>query len=349
VVSFGGSFRRTFAVRFTKYPVIRSLAGFFLPSLFLVVGVAPNSVSAQTRQLPENLNITVAGEGETPAAVKPLNVAIGNDLYCAGFINSAPSENYFQIVGGEFENTVAHFAQGDAVYLNAGRAQNVSEGALYSIIRPRGDFRSPFKHTSGQRNLGVFTSELGVLRVISVKENSSVARIIFSCNDIQLGDQLRAFESRPSVPTEYARPLPRYKPTPGRKPGRIVLQREQKEFLSPRDVVYIDLGKDNGVAPGDKFTIFRYFPDDANPVRYNDDDIQVRRSGGFQSDTYKGGTYSNDHPREGRQAVKNSRREVPRTIVGELVIIAVQPKSATAIITRTAQEVHTGDHIEAQQ
>ncbi|MFN7947862.1 MAG: hypothetical protein U0Z53_21105 [Blastocatellia bacterium] len=341
-------------MRFTLHPVIRSLNKAILPSFILAVslGCSAGTASAQAlgqRQLPENLSITEAnGNAETRMPMPP-KAAIGNDLYCAGFINSRPSPNYFQIVGAEFENTRAHFGQGDVVYLNAGRAQSVEEGMLFSIVRPRGDFRSPFKHTSGQRDLGVYTSELGVLRVISVQQDSAVARIIFSCNDIQFGDQLRAFEQRPSVTTELSAPLPRYQPTSGKKPGRIVLQREQKEVLSPRDVIYIDLGRDNGVNPGDKFTIFRYFPDDANTARYDDDDVQVRRSGGFQSDTYKGGTFSNDHPREGRQAVKNARKEIPRTIVGELVIIAVQPKSATAVITRTTQEVHTGDHIEARQ
>ncbi|HZS10219.1 MAG TPA: hypothetical protein VFD58_35655 [Blastocatellia bacterium] len=340
-------------MRLTSFPVARVLNKAFVPALLLTVsiGISQTQTFAQAlgqRELPSNLNITEnKGNSETKALMPP-KAAIGDDLYCAGFINSVPTPNYLQIVGAEHENIRAHFAQGDIVYLNAGRAQSVEEGLLYSIVRPHGDFRSPFAHTSGQRNLGVFTSELGVLRVISVQENTSVAKIIFSCADIQFGDQLRGFEERRAPTTDWLKPLPRYQPTSGNKPGRIVLQRSQKEVLAARDVVYIDLGKENGVSVGDKFTIFRYFPDDSNPVRYNDDDIQQRRSGGFESDTYRGGTYSNDHPREGRQKVKNARKQIPRTIIGELVVISIQPKSATAVITRTTQEVHTGDHIEAQ-
>lgn len=340
-------------MQFTNHPVIRSLKQFILPSLLLaaIVGITHNKSAAQSlgqRELPDNLRITEARGNAEESMPMPAHVAIGNDLYCAGFFNAMPTPNYFQIVGAEFENHRDYFTQGDAVYLNAGRAQSVEAGLLFTIVRPLGAYRSPFKHTSGQRDLGVYTLELGVLRVISVQENSAVARIIISCSDIQLGDQLRAFEARPSVSTDISQPLPRYQPTSGKKTGRIVLQRERKEVLSPRDVVFIDLGKDNGVNPGDRFTIYREFPDDARPVRYNDDDIAIRRSDGFQSDTFKGGTFSNDHPREGRQAVKNARREVPHTVVGELVVIAVQAKSATAVITRVAQEVHTGDHIAAQ-
>jgi hypothetical protein len=329
-------------------PLIKSL--FSIISLSLSLSVFFSVASAQalgTRRLPENLPVSEPAKEPVPGPA-PDRVARGNDLYCAGFINAAPTLNKFQIVGAEEENIQAHFTQGDVVYLNGGRAQGVEPDLLYTVVRPLGNFRSPFVHTSGSRNLGIYTRELGVLRVIAVHENHAVARIIFSCGDMQLGDLLRAFEERRAPAYDARQPLPRYEPPSGKTTGRIVLQRDQKEMLSPRDVVYIDLGKDNGVSVGDRFTIFRQTPDDANPVRYNDDDIVPRRSGGYQSDTFKGGTFSNDHPREERQRVKNARLPLPRKVVGELVVISVQGKSATAIITRTTQEVHTGDWVEAR-
>jgi hypothetical protein len=39
---------------------------------------------------------------------------------------------------------------------------------------------------------------------------------------------------------------------------------------------------------------------------------------------------------------------MPRKVVGELVVIDVQTRTATAIITRIAGEVHTGDWVEIQ-
>jgi hypothetical protein len=351
VASFGAAvLRRTFAVRHTR----SSLAfDYLILSTFLLAGIIliQNQVAAQTagtRTLPDNLRIMHNNGNVESRALVPADIARGNDLYCAGFINSTTSPNYFQIVGAELENTRKHFAQGDVVYLNAGSKQSIEEGMLFSVARPRGNFRS--QHGKSKNDLlGVYTSELGVLKVISVQEESSAAKIIFSCDEMQLGDQLRAFEERQSPKTDISMPLPRYKPTSGEKEGRIVYQRHQRELLSPRDVVYIDLGSEKGVKKGDKFTIFRKYPDNANPVRYNDDDIVLRGSEGYQSNTYKGGKFSNDHPYEARQKVKNNRKEIPRTIIGELVVISVQGKSATAVITRTTQEVHTGDPIEALQ
>jgi hypothetical protein len=39
---------------------------------------------------------------------------------------------------------------------------------------------------------------------------------------------------------------------------------------------------------------------------------------------------------------------MPRKIVGEMVVIDVQRRTATAIITRVVSEVHTGDWVEIQ-
>lgn len=329
--------------------LIKSL--FSVISLTLSLSILFSVVSAQalgTRRLPENLPIGEVAKDPAPTALGPTKVVTGKDLYCAGFINSTPTPNNFQIVGAEQEDTRQQFAQGDIVYLNAGRSQGLEPEMLFAVVRPLGDFRSPFVHTSGQRNLGVFTRELGVLRITAVQEKTATARIIVSCEEMQFGDLLRAFEERRAQAENVSQPLPRYEPTSGQKAGRIVLQRDQKEMIAPRDVVYIDLGKDNGVNVGDRFTIYRQYPNDAKSVRFNDDDVTQRRSGGYQSDTYKGGTYSIDHPRVARQDVKNARPQLPHKIVGELVVISVQGKSATAIVTRTTQEVHPGDWIEAR-
>jgi hypothetical protein len=46
--------------------------------------------------------------------------------------------------------------------------------------------------------------------------------------------------------------------------------------------------------------------------------------------------------------IKRTRPGMPRKVVGEMVIINVQGRAATAIITRARQEIHTGDEVEIQ-
>ncbi|MBL8203096.1 MAG: hypothetical protein JNM09_02625 [Blastocatellia bacterium] len=303
-------------------------------------------IFAQTPPLPNNLRLAESAKEPAHPGVATPRVATGKDLYCAGYIRATQPTGLAKIIGAEEEQRVARLGQGDVVYINAGRSQNIRPDTLFSITRPMGNFRSPYQRTGG-KDLGVFVRELGVLRVIEVQGQTAIARIVVSCDDVQLGDLLVNFEERTAPETDVREPLPRYQPTSGQKPGRIVLQREQRENIGPRDVVYVDLGAENGVKVGDKFTIFRNKPDDANLFNANDDDIVVRQSGGFESDKFKGGKFSGGHPYEARQQVKNTRGAIPQKIVGELVVIAVEGKAATAIVTRTTQEIHTGDHIEA--
>jgi hypothetical protein len=46
--------------------------------------------------------------------------------------------------------------------------------------------------------------------------------------------------------------------------------------------------------------------------------------------------------------VKRRRPPMPRKIVGEIVLLNVQARTATAVITRVAQEIHTGDFVEVK-
>ncbi|MDQ3181739.1 MAG: hypothetical protein M3Q33_14635, partial [Acidobacteriota bacterium] len=80
--------------------------------------------------------------------------------------------------------------------------------------------------------------------------------------------------------------------------------------------------------------------------------------GGYQSEEYKGGKFSNQAVRKkGEQATrepvttedaKSRRPSNLRRVVGELVILNVKEKTATAVITRNTSEIHTGDMVELQ-
>ena len=86
------------------------------------------------------------------------------------------------------------------------------------------------------------------------------------------------------------------------------------------------------------------------------------RDPGFSSHSYSGGgigsmaNRAKDKNGDGRYSdkpitsreVKQHRPLMPRKIVGEMVIIDVQTRTATAIVTRVMGEAHTGDWVEIQ-
>ena len=133
--------------------------------------------------------------------------------------------------------------------------------------------------------------------------------------------------------------------------------RDGQEALSRDQIVYVDLGADNNVQVGDRLTVFRPLGKGALFISDEDETLSARDEG-FQSNEYRGGKFSNQAARKsGDQArgrvvttekAKEDRPSGLRKIVGEMIILNVKEKTATAVITRTAQEIHTGDWVELQ-
>lgn len=339
----------------TSNLIFRSLIASLLLSICAVFSPASaqtNQSSANPAQQPTPVPVTL------PDAKGPARIAGANELYCGGFIQYAPAPNKLQIVGGEQEQEKIIYAQGDFVYINAGSNQGVVTGQEYSVVRPRGQMTSDFTKKKGY--LGVYTQELGRLRVVDVKERVSVARIVLSCETMLLGDLLRAANVRVSPFTRNEVALDRFANPSGKQNGRIIMARDANEAPSVNQIVYIDLGTEDQIKPGDYFTIYRPVGT-GNLSRFKDEEITPSASAGFESERFKGGKTSikaqrvQDPNNTGVYGpmitspdVKRSRPPMPRKIVGEIVVLSVQQRTATAVITRVAQEVHTGDYVELQ-
>jgi hypothetical protein len=135
------------------------------------------------------------------------------------------------------------------------------------------------------------------------------------------------------------------------------MARDNQEILGREQIIYVDLGAEDNVKVGDYLTIFR--PLGKGNLFINDEDESVSaRDEGFQSFVYRGGRFSNQAGRKsgeratGRvvttEKAKEGRPSTLRKVVGEAVILNVKEKTATAVIVRTAQEIHTGDYVEVQ-
>lgn len=336
----------------------RSLAALFL----LCVCALTNTTSAQTA----GNQASAPTPQPTPMLVMPQGKAAGavagrTDTYCAGYVQYAPAPINPEIVGGEQEQERRAYVEGDYVFINAGAQQGISVGQEFAIVRPRGQMSSPFTKKKGW--LGVYMLELGQLRVTNVKERVSVAVITNSCETALLGDLLRQVNNRvaPLERSEVA--LDRFADPTGKQNGRIVMSRDAREFLTKNQIVYIDLGAEDSVKAGDYLTIYRP-AGSGNVTRVDNEEIARSQSGGFESDRYRGGKFSSQSQRSKdysntpglffknepvtTREIKRHRPMVPRKIVGEMVILSVQTRTATAIITRVAQEIHTGDFVEVQ-
>ncbi len=288
------------------------------------------------------------------AAEEAMPVAARNNLYCAGYIQKSSINTSLEIVGADDEKDQYVYAEGDELYISGGSGAGVQVGDMYSVIRPRGNFKSKF---SNKGNLGIFVQELGAVEVIRVMGDVSVARVKTSCSEFLLGDLLVKSETRVS-PKSMERPaLDRFASSSGKASGSIVLARGGLEILGREQIVYVDLGREDNVQIGDYLTVYRPLGT-GNIFTYVQPEHIDNKDEGFESDRYKGGGYSNRSARKkGSNAdgavvttedAKSRRPKGLRKIVGELVVLNVFERTATAVIVRNASEIHTGDRVEIQ-
>lgn len=316
-------------------------------ALILAFGVLTASVSAQ-RPTP------------TPTLIvnrdnRQMTIAQGNNLYCAGFIQSAPLDTAYEIVGAEKERDKHVFTQNDNLYISAGANRSVKVGDVFSVIRPRGQVEG---RPSRKKNLGFYVQEVGSVEVIRVKADVSVVRVKTSCDNFLLGDLLQFVPQREAPVFNPNRPaLDLFGEPSGKASGRIILSRDNIELLGREQIVYVDLGAEDNVKVGDYLTIYRPLGE-GNVFTKEERESVAARNENYESRRYKGGRYSNQAQRKAgstaqgevvtTEEAKSRRPNNLREVVGEMVILNVKEKTATAVITRTATEIHTGDNVEVQ-
>lgn len=287
-------------------------------------------------------------------------IAGHTNLYCAGYIQSSDIDANLEIVGASNEKERHVYAQGDELYINSGSNTGIKVGDVFSVIRLRGKFKSKF---SKKKDLGIYVQEVGSVEVIRVRRDFSIARVRTSCEVILLGDLLTKVPKRKS-PIFKPRPVLDIFTSPSQKvSGRIIMAKDGIEVPGRDNIVYIDLGREDNIKVGDYMTIYRPLGT-GNIYKEVPAEEMNAKDGGFESDRYRGGGFSNQAPRSKGTGIsgllgvggnlvtsenaKSRRPKELRKIVGELVVLNVLEKTATAVILRTASEIHTGDHVEVQ-
>lgn len=274
-----------------------------------------------------------------------------NNLYCGGYVQTSPINTTNFVVGAEFESDKHTFTQGEKLVIKGG---NYQVGDQLSVVRPKGRVETRW---TKKGNLGFYVQELGVVEIVKVKSDVSIAMIKNSCDNFLLGDLVLPMPQRSMPEMKERTPLDVFGDPNGKATGRIFMARDNLEMLSSEQVVYVDLGADDNVKVGDYLTIYRPLGTGNIVDRIYSESMSARDEG-YQSNEYRGGKFSNQAPRKKgdlarskKMTSEDARSNRPtnmRQVVGEMIILNVKEKTATAIITRTTHEVHTGDFVEVQ-
>ncbi|HUR98158.1 MAG TPA: FlgT C-terminal domain-containing protein [Pyrinomonadaceae bacterium] len=315
-------------------------------SVFAAVTVFAAAGLAQQKQRPVVLTPIIAPPSRS------MRIAERNNLYCAGYVQTSPIDTSRKIVGAVEEQETFLYSQNNFVYINAGANKGVQVGDMFSVVRPRGQVKS---HWTRKGSLGFYTEEVGALEVVRVKPEVAVARVKTSCSDIMLGDLVQPLQVRVAPEYKQRPALDLFGDPSGKAVGRLIMSRDNVDLITRDFIVYIDLGAEDNVQVGDYVTVFRKLGK-GNPF-FGDWGESASARDSFDSFEYRGGRFSNQTGRkkgdtaEGKVVTTASAKEdrpYIRKVVGEMVILNVKERVATALVTRTAQEIHTGDWVEVQ-
>jgi len=272
---------------------------------------------------------------QTPTAV---------DLACAGFVSKqlVPNSNF--VAGNLYTPSDTKNSNGEVVYL-AGKGYEV--GQKFTIVR---ELRDPnrFENFIGQHTLlktmGQPYSELARVRVVDARSKMAVAEIEMSCDPVNPGDYVIPYVEKPAVSFRPPLRFDRFLPANGKVTGRIAMARDFDSEIGPGDKVYLNVGSNQGVKPGDYFRAVRSYEADLHdPV----DSLSFKASTNEDTQAKQAAIDPNFFTKTGGPVIHV--RDLPRRAVGEVVVISTTPTTSTAMIVFAMESVHLGDGVELDQ
>jgi hypothetical protein len=249
------------------------------------------------------------------------------DLYCSGFIRSTDVPRDIKVVG-RYANNETMAGSGDYVYVGRGVADGVRPGTTYEVVRP----------TKRVSSLGTHYLEVAQVEIVMGQSNFALARVTKGCEAVEMGDVLIPFTPTAFPQLPGKRPFSPSMKASGQVPGRIVttktavvnsgssfstthngisvanagsLAKYNAGVAGENAVVYIDVGKNEGVKLGDLFIVFR--------------DVVTA---------------------DGSTPVDRETNQKAREAVAEVVVLKVEDRASTALVTYSADMISPGDSVE---
>ena len=263
------------------------------------------------------------------------------DQYCAGFINQQALPNANFIAGGLQTPNTTRYTVGQLVYL-AGSGYQV--GQEYSVLR---ESLNPSKHEifTGQsrilKGLGQAYADQGLVKIVDTRQKMAIAQVEYSCDGILPGDILMAYAERPAIAFHPPVRFDRFAPAGAKTSGRIVMARDFDGLIATGGKVYLNVGSNQGVKPGDYFRAVRLYTADKN-----DEADALSFDASAIDDTQKTpATVDPTFLNHGKGGVIHTSN-LPRRAIGEIVVLSSTPTTATGMVVFALEEVHVGDGVE---
>jgi hypothetical protein len=228
-----------------------------MPSVALVAaqaGQAPAGAAGGAEEKEQGEGAIGTGEaagGTTGNMLFPITEE--DTLRCAHYIVSDPEDESLLIIGSEGGSTEVSYATNNILYLNKGANEGIKGGDAYTFHHQSYKVEDPH---SG-KSIGTKVETTGWGHVILVENNSSTVLVDAACRDIHAGDYLTPFD-RPTVPLVPSRTHPdRLTPHTDKAHGFVVDIGDDSMIAATGQMVSVDLGSSDGLAPGNSLVAYR--------------------------------------------------------------------------------------------
>jgi hypothetical protein len=286
-------------------------------------GTAPTTVSFPFERI------------QTPTAV---------DLGCAGFVSKQLVPNANFVAGDLYTPSTTKTTNGEVVYL-AGKGYEV--GQKYMIVR---ELRDPNRYElfSGQhamlKTMGQPYSELARVRIVDTRSKMAIAEVEMSCDPVNPGDYVIPYVEKAPIAFHPPVRFDRFLPSNGKLTGRIAMAKDFDSEVGPGVKVYMNVGSNQGVKPGDYFRAVRSYDADLHDAV---DSLSFKASTNEDTQAKQAAIDPNFLTKTGGPVIHV--RDLPRRAVGEVVVLSTTPTTATGMVVFAMESVHVGDNVELDQ
>lgn len=220
-----------------------------------VPGEGDQAGTAEVTSLEGSGETTTDAGGAAGGSRQAFQVVSESDVISAGMISRDRIQGVPIIAA---ETTSFDLGSGDVVFVDGGPAEGMLQGSIYFIMRELHNVEHPI---SG-RNLGKMYHVVAEAEILCVNEDVSSARITKGYQSVLRGDFLVPRQEIPIPKTLGSPELDICNPSSKKMPGTIIdafiggPEYSDAVILAEGDIAYVDLGSQDGVAPGDYFTVF---------------------------------------------------------------------------------------------
>jgi hypothetical protein len=271
---------------------------------------------------------------------KPTNT----DLYCAGFMSKGIETKHKYVTGGLDSPFTTGFANDEAIFLHG---KDYEVGQEYTIVR---ELKDPNRYElfPGQwaavKAAGQPYEELARVKVVDTRNKMAVAYVEFSCDTLLPGDYAIPFVDKSSIEFHPPMRIDRFALANGQTSGRIILAKDFDSEMGTGGKVYLNIGASQGLKVGDYLHAVRSFDttahDSVDSLSFNAPALEPTQM--KQPSTNPTFLSKTNGP-------EIHTSEMPRRVVGEIVIIGTTPSTATGMIVYSLEPVHIGDRVELDQ